>query len=186
MRNRTSRRRPYCLRCYAPLKGELRKGARTICPRCGFVNLKVDRAVFWTKERRLLELESLAKGVIVVFMVVIGLLMLWGAGNKMSFGLGQGWAVGFPILFGVLLWETASKITRWKPYLRVGLVWSILAAAPGIGLLLVAMLPELSPLARAVLAATSLPWFGVAFGIWRLEAACARWRARRILAQGPS
>lgn len=113
--------RPYCLRCYAKI--EPRDGARTVCERCGHVDVAADRRVFWTRERKLVETEQLLKGCIVLLLVGIFVRMVFG---PHGFGMGQGWAIGFPIALGTILWQTASKLTRRSPYFRGIWFWTAL------------------------------------------------------------
>ena len=119
---RRSLPRHYCLGCYLPL--ERFSEASRNCPRCGRLNLKADQRIFWTQERGIQRLETLAKSGILVGLALIVWLML--SAPRMQLGLGQGWAVGFPILFTALLWETAAQLTRKKPYFRGTIVWPVI------------------------------------------------------------
>ena len=62
-------KRPYCLRCYAPLGPFVE--SRTVCPRCDYLNLKVDQKLYWTREPWLCALERTAKTAIVVLVAWI-------------------------------------------------------------------------------------------------------------------
>ena len=176
--------RPYCLRCYAPMKPY--RGSCAECPRCTHLNLRVDQRLFWTQERRLRELEQLAKVLIVIFLGWVGYLLL--PPTTGGVGMGQGWAVGFPILFGYVLWETASKITRRKPYFRAAIVWTILLLIFGLPVLAVGValcIAGKGPLWGGILVA------GIGFAMtvlgvfcWWIGAALERWKTERILRGG--
>lgn len=169
--------RPYCLYCYAPLPPF--DGASQACGRCGRTNLACDQGIYWTRERRIVELESFTK---LCIAILIGW-MSWAVLTKSDgFGTGQGWAVGAPILLGVYLWETAGKITRWGTELRAWIVWLVFLIVLGLlgaaFLLALALSPRdgptwlafLSPL--PLLPAAATPFLARAFD---------RWRTRRIL-----
>ena len=169
--------RPYCLFCYAPMPEF--EGAVQACPRCGRRNLACDQGVFWTRERRLRELEEVAKALIVLAIGGMTALLLTSPGGS---GTGQGWAVGAPILLAAYLWETAGKITRWTPELRGWIVWTIFLFVPGFFAMPViagiALEFEEVPDWIAFLAPVALaPAAAVPF----LARAFDRWRVRRIL-----
>jgi ribosomal protein L40E len=170
--------RPYCLRCYARM--ESYAGTRRACERCGYVNLKIDQQLYWTREKRLRELEGLAKTLIVAFLIGLALLIGVGLKGHRGGGMGQGWAIGFPVLIVVILWDTASKITRYKPYFRATIVWRIIAAVFAV---LAALLSIGQPVGEQLslygMAAVPL---GIALFLGRIGRALARWRDRRILA----
>jgi len=171
--------RPYCLRCYQAL--EARDGPSHACERCGFVNLKLDQKLYWTREPALCDLEGWAKTITVYVLIGLGLLLGIGFGSKASFGTGQGWAVGFPILVGVLLWETASKITGRKPYFRATIVWRILLAIPVVPMLLLVHDLRAKPVIAAVLLVLSAgSILGVVF-LGRIGRSLERWRDHRVL-----
>lgn len=170
--------RPYCLVCYAPL--DRFHDARTICPRCGSINVKADQGVYWTREPKLVETEWLAKVGIVLLVAWISYLML--GGMRLSFGLGQGWAVGLPILLAAALWETASKITRHVPYFRARIVWASVVALPSLPFLYGAVFaPGSSTAKRPSLAAVGAVLLAAAWGVVLTARAFDRWRERRIL-----
>ena len=172
-------RRPYCLRCYAALPTFA--GARCVCERCGFVNVKHDLGIFWTKEKRFRDLEELAKTLIVLFLVGLGLVVALGLKEGSGIGTGQGWAVGFPILIGVILWETAEKITRRKPYFRAAIVWRVVFVILGGPIVLLGVATE-PGLARVVVFAVggALLFVALTAGAWSKR--LAAWRDRRIRA----
>lgn len=113
--------RPYCLRCYARLPDFA--GASQHCDACGHINVKADQTRFWTQEPRLRAVEWAAKALISIAIGWITSKILFTPGGV---GMGQGWAIGLPVLGAVVLWDTASKITRQGPYFRAGLLWSVI------------------------------------------------------------
>lgn len=174
-------RRPYCLRCYEVLAPT--REARFVCPRCGHINVKADQRLFWTQEPKLRETEWLAK---VGISLLIGLLVaspfllpdLFTAGV----GMGQGYAIGFPLLVGAILWETASKITRTKPYFNATLVWSGLPLVLGLPFALAALWPaEVPHEGRAIGAAGFLLFAVLAYAVRRIGRPLERWKTERIL-----
>lgn len=176
-------RAPYCLRCYAPI--ERGESASRRCERCGFVNVNLDQELFWTKEPRLVELEAYAKIVIVFLLVALAGFLVRAMGQRASFGLGQGWAVGFPILIGVVLWDTASAITRRRSDFRATIVWRIVCAVLAPWPLLFAADPRLRathPAVFAVRLIVGLLLLAGALGLGSLGRALLRWRERHVLA----
>ncbi|MEQ1894602.1 MAG: hypothetical protein ABL998_18835 [Planctomycetota bacterium] len=183
-------RAPYCLACYAPMERE--PGASHRCERCGFVNVKLDQELFWTKEPRLVALESYAKIVIVCVLVALTAFVFWAMGQRASYGMGQGWAIGFPILLGVVLWDTASAITRKRSDLRATIVWRIVCAvlAPWPLLLAIDLRPgrmlksdfPVSPALWALLLLLGLAFLAGALGLGRLGRFLQHWRERHVLA----
>ena len=172
-------RRPYCLNCYAALAPF--EGSRHVCSSCGFLNLRVDQELYWTREKRFRDLEELAKTMIVFFLGGVSLLMFSGLGSS-GIGMGQGWAVGFPILFGALLWETASKITRWKPYLRAGLVWGIMSGVVAAPFLMIGFGADIRVSERAVFLGVGFVLGLIAVGLPRVSRGLHAWRLKRICA----
>jgi hypothetical protein len=172
--------RPYCLRCYLAL--ERRKDARQVCPRCDYVNVRVDQRIYWTQEVWLCRLEQIAKIGIVLLIAWITWQMLFA--RQAGTGRGHGFAVGFPILLGVVLWDTAGKITRQLPYFRATIVWAVILAFVGVLAAMsgtfgknIAPLPRLLALTfgyALIGLAIARPFFGRAYG---------RWQVRRILAR---
>ena len=177
--------RPYCLRCYGRIEFVDERGSRrvsVICGQCGFTNVREDQRHFWTKEPWLVELEGWAKAGTLLALIAIS----WGMSTQSpGGGSGQGWVLAFPILAGTVLWQTAEKITRWRPYFRAGLFWALVPAAIGVLML--------SITALAAWASGPPPWrFGAGLaaafaalglwsaGIWLLGRRLDRWRSRRI------
>jgi hypothetical protein len=180
-------RHPYCLQCYAALAPF--SGASQRCDDCGFVNVKRDLELFWTKEPRFVELEAYAKIAIVFLLVGFSAVVIWAMGQRSSFGLGQGWAVGFPILLGVILWDTASAITRRSSDYRASVVWRVVCALLAPWPLLLAI--DLNPWARHTESRVGVPVFAAvlllglalaagALGLGALGRAVPRWREARV------
>ena len=179
-------RRPYCLRCYAAM--ERFEGASLPCAACGYVNVKLDQELYWTREPRFVELEAYAKIVVVFGLVGLSALMLYAMSQKPSYGLGQGWAVAFPILVGIVLWDTASAITQRRSALRLAIVWRVVCAllAPWPLLFAVALNPwsrsDVPVALFAVLALVGLLLAAGALGLGALGRQAGRWREERVRA----
>ena len=192
MKRGSSRRgtsHPYCLRCYSPL--ERSAGATQRCGRCSFVNANIDHALFWTKEPYLVGLEAYAKiATVIVVACLIGLIY-WAMGRQPSYGLGGGWAIGFPILLGVVLWDTASAITRKTSDYRASIVWRWICAFLAPWPFLLAL--DLNPWAKQKGLLVSIPAFvamllpgllfaGGALGLGRLARWLIAWREQHVWA----
>ena len=180
---------PYCLACYGPMAHAADASQR--CERCGFVNLRLDQELFWTKEPRFVALESYAKITIVLLLVALTAFVFWAMGQRASYGMGQGWAIGFPILLGVILWDTASAITRKTSDYRATVVWRIVCAvlAPWPFLLLIDIVRfrgrsdyPIGPGLAAVVLLVGLIFLAGALGLGQLGRSIERWRIRHIRA----
>jgi len=181
---------PYCLACYAPMVRE--SGASHRCERCGFVNVKLDQELFWTKEPRFVALESYAKIAIVFLLAALTALVFWAMGQRASYGMGQGWAIGFPILLGVILWDTASGITRKTTDHRATIVWRIVCAVltPWPFLLALDGLQQagrgsdlpMTPVLWALVLLLGLAFLAGALGLGRLGRFLQRWREHHVRA----
>lgn len=132
-RSRVARvQRPYCLQCYAPMSRS--HDACAECPSCGAQNLRIDQDNYWSREPWLRRLELCGKtgvALLVGWMTYVALFAF-----QTSFGVAQGMAIGAPILVGIVLWDTVSKLTRSNPYFNAGLFWSILPLLVGAPILL--------------------------------------------------
>lgn len=181
---------PYCLACYAPMAREA--GASHRCERCGFVNVKLDQELFWTKEPRFVALESYAKIAIVFLLIALTGFLFWAMGQRASYGMGQGWAIGFPILLGVILWDTASAITRKTSDYRATVVWRIVCAvlAPWPFLFMLEGLQQagrrsdfhVTPALWALVLLVGLAFLAGALGLGRLGRFLQRWREHHVRA----
>ena len=191
----------YCLYCYAPLPNP--EGARDVCAHCGKVNLKIDRRTFWTKEPWIVRIERTLKMVVMVPAVLLTLAAPFVGGGGTPAG---GFALFAPLILGIIVWQTLSKITRWDPHLDARILWTAvfaLIALPPIGLLCawtVAFLGlsiiesitgtrpfvDVGP-SMLIAAATTTTVLGAlaSFATWKGGAALDRWRRRRI-ERGPS
>ena len=159
------------------------------CERCGFLSLKLDQQLFWTKEPRFVALEAYAKIAIVFGLVGLSGFMVWAMSQRSSFGLGQGWAVGFPIALGVILWDTASAITRRKSDYRATIVWRVVCVvlAPWPLFLAFALFSWASdfhgsPVLGVVALLLGLVLLAGAIGLGHLGRALTRWREERVRA----
>ena len=165
--------RPYCLRCYAPLE-KVREACLT-CAACGHRNVLADQRLFWTQEPNLMELEWFLKVGIVFLLAVIFWALL--SGMQMQFGMGQGYAIGFPIVIGAVLWETTGKLTRRKPYFRATLFWTAIPLVIALPAVLGMLYPGDAPaIGRAIMAAIALVlisfallarWIGMRLEHWK-------------------
>lgn len=169
-------RKPYCLWCYQPLQRFQREAARA-CERCGKSNLRQDLRRYWTRERELVQWERIAKfWVVVACLAIAGLLFATPGG----IGTGQGWAIGFPLLLGPLGWETASKLTQDKPYLRADLTWALVFLAPVAFLALFGLLAEgLATFGFALV--LGIPAYLAAWAVLAAGRAFRRFRHLRVL-----
>jgi len=126
----TRARRPprwTCLVCYRPFRVE-----RTSehCPACGELNLRVDQETYWTREPILVRVETILKIVIALAIGSLTAIMLVTISGG---GMGQGWAIAFPILAGWILWETAGLVTRRRATLDMRLLWPAIFVCVGVG-----------------------------------------------------
>jgi len=161
------KRRYYCLYCYHELE---RPDAATVhCPACRRTMLKQDFELFWTRERNYRQLEVFIKAIIVLIVAAISWAVLVPRGQMHGFA-GVGYAAGFPILLGFLLWDSASLITRRRSILRIEVVWPALVftlgfAPPALFLFMLFLVrPGGSLESRAPMALALLGWAAC----WRL------------------
>jgi len=105
----------YCLYCYEPLK----KGEK-ICPVCGCANLATDRKKYWTREGKLVLIENILKGI-----VLVGCLSLCAviALFVPHYGTGSGYLMASPIMLAIALWWTVSALTRRDLFFRASWFW---------------------------------------------------------------
>jgi hypothetical protein len=151
--------RVYCLRCFATL-AEV-QGASTRCDRCGFVNVAADRRVYWNRAPLLSLLErGLKVAAVLSTLLLCGLVAIVG-----STGCGGGYAMATPLIPGIMLWHTASKLTRHLPYFRPAAVWCAILCA-GLACVLLVFGPSLARPHRAALLAVTL----LSCGLVRLAA----------------
>ncbi|MCP3914424.1 MAG: hypothetical protein GY711_02580 [bacterium] len=126
----TRARRPSrwtCLYCYHPFRVER---SSEHCPACDELNLRVDQETFWTREPALVRVETILKAAIVLAIGSLTALMLVTISGG---GMGQGWAIAFPILAGWILWETAGLVTRRRTTLDMRLLWPVVFVCVGLG-----------------------------------------------------
>ena len=97
--------------------------------------------------------------------------------------MGQGYAIGFPIVAGAVLWQTAEKITRRKPYFRPTLVWSTMPLVIALPLVLMGLWPTggIKPMERVVVLGVASVFVALALLVRQVCLKLARWRDRRIL-----
>jgi hypothetical protein len=189
---RTEPTSTYCLYCYAPLGPE--RGATQHCRSCGQLNVRADHSIFWTREPSLEKLEHALKLVIIGALVIGSLIAIPEFIEMKAVGPGAGWVIVVPMVaMTMLLWQTASLLTRRPRYVRIRLTWTLL-------FLLVPIAPLLYGSAIALsVDARSLGWIGLAGGygglvllpslalaglVWRSGTWLERWKCRRIARGG--
>ncbi len=119
---------PYCLECYAPIQANER--ALVTCERCGARLVREDLRQFWTRERRFVLIESGLKALVVLLVAGLFAFILRPTGH-MHGNTGVGYSAGMPVLIGLLLWDTASLVTRRRSILRLEIVWPWMAVSVG-------------------------------------------------------
>ena len=108
----------YCLRCFAPAR---EAGARSAaCEACGYVTRPIDRRKYWNRNPHLQRLERSLKAGIVALVGIAGIVVFRAFTHA---GTGAGWALATPLFPGVLLWHTASKLTRTEVYWHPATAW---------------------------------------------------------------
>lgn len=176
----------YCLACYAPVADE---APVLRCARCGHVNIRADRARYWTQEPALRRVESGAKAAAfalaaVLFVAVVASgevrdpLAAWGVGAVLS-------------LLGAALCQAAELVTRRAEYLRPRLFWAgafLLAPVAAVAFLVICLLlvqaihltlPGVLN-GAAVLAVYLVPCGVLALLCWRAGPAIEHWKRRRV------
>lgn len=166
--------KPYCLYCYAPFEVTL-SGASVSCLECGASNLRADLRLFWTKERDMVQWEQIAKVAIFLLCVGGGSILFFTPGGM---GTGQGWAIGAPMLMGAALWETASKLTRKKPYSRAEFFWTWFFLAPVLLLFLFVLMAK--GWEAFFILVLGLPAYLAAYLVRRAAMSFERFRVERI------
>lgn len=130
---RTRERRPSkaapltCLHCFHPFRVQ---GAAEDCPACGKRNLHVDQTTYWNQDPVIRKFEGAAKGLVVVVFAGVTLALFSTPGG---FGMGQGWAIAFPVVLGWILWDAIGLLTRRSSMLNHRVLWPWLCACIGIG-----------------------------------------------------
>ncbi|HPF13299.1 MAG: hypothetical protein H6830_02645 [Planctomycetes bacterium] len=105
-------------------------GAAGRCPACGKVNLREDQRTYRTLSEAKVESERTAKGLVVLAMGVLGIAMM---GLSSGLGMGQGWAIGLPIVLGVILWDAAGSFTRRRTQFSHRTLWPLMLACLVLG-----------------------------------------------------
>lgn len=183
--------RSYCLRCYSDL--DWPSSARTVCPSCGFLNLRVDHRVYWTREPKLVEVEWSLKAAVIVVSGIVGFSLI---STSTASGTGAGWFFAIPFVAAVAMWSSLSKITRHGSYFSAKVLWSAVFLLPVVGLLVVGICQVVGCLSSSTgwdeLAGIEL-WVSLAVvgvlaalfsilgaSVWVLMAWAERWKARKI------
>ncbi|HED65578.1 MAG TPA: hypothetical protein ENJ09_08485 [Planctomycetes bacterium] len=172
---------PYCLRCYHPL--EPISGASTHCAKCGFLNLKEDQRVYWTRERDFVQLELVGKVVTVALVMLLGWGMLGGFTTHVQGGSAQGYLIAAPIAIGAALWKTSEMCTRRCTYFRPSVFWGAIPIVVALPLVLACLWPTSGPSTRSRMWAGGIALVLIAFGV-AVRRACVlleAWKRRRIL-----
>lgn len=177
----------YCLYCYASLDPDA--GIDRRCPDCGRLDQRVDRQIYWTRERKLAKVEEALKlgvfGVLVCscFIVVPKFI------DMKAVGPGAGWLIVVPlVLVTMLLWQTVSLITHRPRYLRARLTWALvflfIPVAPVLFLLAVALSigSGFGGLGAAgiYLLVTLPPCLGLSLLAWKAGSWFEQWKRNRI------
>ena len=115
---------------------ERTSAAAVTCNVCNKPNLRQDQQLYWTRERRYVELERMLKALVVVVVGMIAWLLLSPDGSKHGYA-GVGYSAGFPIALGFVLWDTTSLVTRKRSILRLEVVWPALVFTLGFAPLLI-------------------------------------------------
>ncbi len=108
----------YCRRCYGPLP----RGEKT-CERCGFVNFDLLCKKYWSLEPKLVSLERTLK--LLVVLLSVAAVFLFAYLRYRTFGHWVSIGLTLPILPGVALWWTASKLTQKRIYFGAARFWII-------------------------------------------------------------
>ncbi len=169
-----------CLTCFHPFAV---KGASEDCPECGVRNLRVDQVAYWNQDPMIVRVEAIAKGLIVA---VLGALTFFMLATIKGGGMGQGWAIAFPVIAGWILWDAIGLLTRRTSMLNHRVLWPWLCACIGIGPALFVLVTLISAqqydiletLGGAVLWA--LAWSIPAFGIHLIGNRLSDMRTKRI------
>ncbi|MDF1838748.1 MAG: hypothetical protein P1V35_12830, partial [Planctomycetota bacterium] len=116
-----------CLTCFHPFSV---KGASEDCPECGARNLRVDQMTFWNQDPVIMRVEGTAKALVCA---VLGALTFFMLTTIHGGGMGQGWAIAFPVILGWILWDALGLLTRRTSMLNHRVLWPWLCACVGIG-----------------------------------------------------
>jgi hypothetical protein len=161
-------RRLYCLRCFGTLPRETAPGAA--CDRCGFPIRPRQRRTYWNLSPIARGLEALIKGLTIA---LTALLMFLIGTTMRHAGTGAGFAIAAPIFLAVLIWRTASLLTRHEPAWSPTVAWIALLA------LLAIAFAILGPPWR-VLAVVDGTLLLLAFSVWVAGRIFLRWKSGRI------
>ncbi len=181
----------YCLYCYAPLDQDA--GVDRRCPECGRLDQRVDRAIYWTRERKLAKVEEALKvGVIGLLVIACLVLVPKFIGMKAS-GPGAGWLIVAPlVVVTMLLWQTISLITHRPRYFRARLAWALVFLLIPIGPVLFLFAISLSTsgsvgglggFSRVEMLAF-LPCAGLSWLAWKSGEWIEQWKRGRIERRG--
>ncbi|MCP5022611.1 MAG: hypothetical protein GY930_12660 [bacterium] len=172
-----------CLHCFYPFRVQ---GAAENCPACGERNLHVDQTTYWNQDPVVRKLEGAAKALVVIVLAAVTYILFTTPGG---FGMGQGWAIAFPVVLGWILWDAIGLLTRRSSMLNHRVLWPWLCACVGIA-------PALFFLFALVLMqeydsyetiAGSLAWAAIwaipAYGFHLLASRLSSLRERRMLSR---
>jgi len=178
----------YCLYCYAPID-RTSKAARH-CPACDHVDIKVDHAIYWTREPALEIAERALKVFVVTLLIAVSVVLVPIFVEMKAIGPGAGWVIVLPLMAGTMLaWQTVSLITHKPSYSHVRLTWTLI-------FLLVPIAPILFGIAISIsvealefewlgwagpaAAAITLPCLALGWLAWRSGDWFESWKQRRI------
>ncbi|MBL4769662.1 MAG: hypothetical protein JKY61_00600 [Planctomycetes bacterium] len=103
----------------------------------------MDQAKYWNQDPTTMRFEAAAKGLIVVTLALLTGVLFSTPGG---YGMGQGWAIAFPVVIGWILWDAVGLITRRTSMLNHSVLWPWLCAcvgiAPGLFMLVLLVLTQ--------------------------------------------
>lgn len=160
-----------CLFCSDPLQGP--KRTSTTCGSCGNLNLREDLRIFRTLRAGPRRLEWTLKAATAIAIGGFTFLLLTGITGMHGYA-GVDYAIGAPMLFALVLWDTLGLITRRHSILRMEIFWPAFVGAIALAPTLVygAMITGVSRTGAtaSVVAGTSIALLVgfCALRIWRL------------------
>ncbi|MFT4646823.1 MAG: hypothetical protein ACI9X4_000026 [Glaciecola sp.] len=161
-----------CLTCFYPFTVS---GASENCPACGARNLRVDQTVYWNQDPSIRRMEATAKALVAASLGGLTFFMLTTIHGG---GMGQGWAIAFPVILGWILWDAIGLLTRRSSMLNHRVIWPWLCACIGIGpaIFLVATLIGIQEYAILENVVTAILWAMV----WSVPAYGLSWVGRKL------
>jgi len=169
-----------CLTCFHPFSV---KGASEDCPECGARNLRVDQVNYWNQDPVIMRVEATAKALVVAGLSALTFFMLTTIHGG---GMGQGWAIAFPVILGWILWDAIGLLTRRTSMLNHRVLWPWLCASIGIGPALFSLVALVAAQEYDILETVAgaglwaLAWSIPAYGLHLLGSKLSELRTKRI------